>query len=153
MLVGGAMSGRVVSVQPTDTVETAVELMRAENVGSVVVCSEGRLLGIFTERDLLRLATERDFVNRRIGDVMTKNVITVAPDDEIVAAAHLMQKHLIRHLPVVEGGNVVGVFGIREAMRTLIERLWSDHDPDARATAQALLRRTPSPSAQTDLPY
>jgi CBS domain-containing protein len=145
MLVGGAMSGRVVSVEPTDTVETAIEKMREENVGSVVVCSEGQLLGIFTERDLLRLATERDFVQRRIGDVMTKDVVTVAPDDDIVSAAHLLQQYRIRHLPVVEGGNVVGVFGIREAMRTLVERVWSDHDPDARATAEALLRRTPTP--------
>jgi CBS domain-containing protein len=145
MLVGGAMSGRVISVEPTDTVETAIEKMREENVGSVVVCSEGSLLGIFTERDLLRLATERDFVQRRIGDVMTKDVVTVAPDDDIVSAAHLLQQYRIRHLPVVEGGNVVGVFGIREAMRTLVERVWSDHDPDARATAEALLRRTPTP--------
>jgi CBS domain-containing protein len=138
------MSGRVVSVEPTDTVETAIERMREENVGSVVVTSGGRLLGIFTERDLLRLATEPNFVQRRIEDVMTRNVVTVRPDDDIVAAAHLLQQYKIRHLPVVEDGNVLGVFGIREAMRTLVERVWSDHDPDARATAEALLRRTPS---------
>ena len=142
MLVGGAMTGRVVSVEPGDTVQSAIELMTEHNVGSVIVCDDSGLQGIFTERDVLRLTGEGgSFTNRRVGDVMTAGVITVAPDDDIVAAASLMQERRIRHLPVVEGGHVVGIFGIREAMRTLIERVWSEHDADARATAEALLRR------------
>jgi CBS domain-containing protein len=148
MQVGGAMSGRVVSVEPTDTVGSAIERMMEENVGSVIVCDSGGLRGIFTERDVLRLAgAGGSFINRRVGEVMTENVVTVAPDDDIVAAAHLMQQRGIRHLPIVEGGNVVGVFGIREALRTLVERVWSERDSEARETAQALLRRMPSPPA------
>lgn len=140
------MSGRVVSVEPGDTVQSAIELMMEENVGSVIVCDQSGIRGIFTERDVLRLAGRGGaFTNRHVGDVMTEKVVTVAPDDDIVAAAHLMQQRRIRHLPVVEGGNVVGIFGIREALRTLVERVWSAHDEDARKTAEALLRRAPSP--------
>jgi CBS domain-containing protein len=139
------MTSRVVSVEPTDTVQSAIELMMEHNVAAVIVCDDAGLRGIFTERDVLRLAGAGSaFTNRRIGEVMTENVVTVAPDDDIVAAAHLMQQRRIRHLPVVEGGNVLGIFGIREALRTLIERVWSERDEDARTTAEALLRRAPS---------
>jgi CBS domain-containing protein len=139
------MTSRVVSVEPTDTVQSAIELMMEHNVAAVIVCDDTGLRGIFTERDVLRLAGAGSaFTNRRIGEVMTENVVTVAPDDDIVAAAHLMQQRRIRHLPVVEGGNVLGIFGIREALRTLIERVWSERDEDARTTAEALLRRAPS---------
>ena len=68
-------------------------------------------------------------------------LITATPDVMIVDAAHLMAEHRIRHLPVVEGENLVGMVGIRDVLRTLVERVWSDHDPGARQTAGELLRR------------
>ena len=136
------MTVRVVSVEPQVLVQDAIEQMLEANVGSVVVCDSDGLKGIFTERDVLRLAgAGGDFSRRRVGDVMTRDVFTVAPDDAILDAAALMQQHNVRHLPVVEGGNVVGVLGIREALRTCVERLWRDHDADAHDTARALLKR------------
>jgi CBS domain-containing protein len=143
--VGAAMTVKVVSVEPQVRVQDAIDLMLEENVGSVVVCDSSGLKGIFTERDVLRLAGQGGtFTSRQIGDVMTQQVVTVAPNDDILAAAGLMQQHNIRHLPVVEGGNVLGILGIREALRTCVERLWREHDSEAHDTARELLKRRPS---------
>jgi CBS domain-containing protein len=139
------MTVKVVSVEPTDLVQTAIDRMLEENVGSVVVCDAEGLKGIFTERDVLRLAGDgTQFAAVRVGDVMTRDVLTVRPDDDILAAARLMQERRIRHLPVVEGGNVLGMLGIREALRTCVERLWADHDAEAHKTARELLKRQPA---------
>jgi CBS domain-containing protein len=140
--IADVMSLRVVSVRPDETVQLAIARMLEENVGSVAVCEGNQIVGIFTERDVLRLAGDGGrLAELRVRDVMTTAVVTVSPDDDVVAAAHLMGERRIRHLPVVQDGNVLGVLGIREVMRTLVERLWRDHDPDARETARELLRR------------
>jgi CBS domain-containing protein len=145
MEVGAAMTVKVVSIEPQLLVQDAIDLMLEENVGSVVVCDPEGLKGIFTERDVLRLAGQGgDFGRRHVGDVMTQKVFTVGPDDDILAAAQLMQERRIRHLPVVQGGNVVGLLGIREALRTCVERLWREKDPEAHATARELLKRRPT---------
>jgi CBS domain-containing protein len=142
MLVGSAMNVRVVSVRPDETVQVAIARMMEEGIGAVVVCEGPRLVGIFTERDVLRLAAEGpEFGSARLEDVMTRSPVTVDPDVHIVDAARLMGERGIRHLPVVEGENLHGVVGIRDVLRSLVERAWRDHDGDARETAQALLGR------------
>jgi CBS domain-containing protein len=141
MLVGSAMNVRVVTIRPEDSVQIAIARMMEESIGSVVVTDEqSRLAGIFTERDVLRLASEgRDFLETQVGDVMTRSPLTVAPDVHILDAARLMGERGVRHLPVVEGENLHGVVGIRDLLRTLVERAWRDHDDAARDGAQALL--------------
>ena len=140
------MSLRVVSVRPGDHVRLAIARMLEGNVGSVAVCDEGgRLAGMFTERDVLRLAGEGDhFGDIRVGDVMTTAVVTLSPDDDVRDAARVMGEKQIRHLPVVQDGQVLGILGIRDVMRTLLELLWRDHDPEPREAARKLLNRTPS---------
>ena len=140
--IADVMSLRVVSVRPEETVQLAIARMMEEAVGGVVVCDGDRLVGIFTERDVLRLAAEgAAFEELRVGDVMTRDPVTIAPDDEVVEAARLMGERQIRHLPVVQDGNVLGLIGIREALRCLVEVLWREHDPAAREQARELLRR------------
>ena len=142
MTVVDAMSARVVSVSPDDSVQLAIARMLEEEVGSVAVCEDHRLVGIFTERDVLRLASGGgSFGEVRVGDVMTRRIFAVEPDDDVLAAAQLMQEKRIRHVPVVQGENVLGILGVREVMRTLVERLWSRRDPAARETARDLMRR------------
>jgi CBS domain-containing protein len=137
-----AMTVRVVSVRPEDEVQVAIARMLEENVGSVAVCEGEQLVGIFTERDVLRLAGDgRDFHEIRVGDVMTRKLYVSEPDDDLVAIAQLMQEKRIRHVPVVQGGNLLGILGIREVLRTLLERVWSSQDPNAHETARELLRR------------
>ncbi|MGZ4257261.1 MAG: CBS domain-containing protein [Gaiellaceae bacterium] len=145
MAVADVMAFRVVTVSPDDTVQVAIARMLEENVGSVAVCEGERLAGIFTERDVLRLAGEGpDFADVRVGDVMTTQLVTLAPDDDILDAARLMGERKIRHLPVLEGENLLGMVGIREVVRALVERLWHTHDEEARERARELLDRSPT---------
>ncbi len=142
MAIADVMSLRVVKVSPEDPVRLAIARMLEENIGSVAVSEGERLVGIFTERDVLRLAGEGpDFAEVKVGDVMTRNPVTISPDDEILAAAQLMSERRIRHLPIVQGENLLGIVGIREVMRTLVERLWRTQDPEARERARELLSR------------
>ena len=142
MPIADVMSTRVVSVGPDETVQLAIARMLEEGIGSVAVCEEDRLVGIFTERDVLRLAGEgSQFAGLKVRDVMSRDLVTVAPDVGVLDAARLMGEKKIRHLPVLEGENLLGVVGIRELMRSLVERLWRDHDPDVRETARELLAR------------
>ena len=136
------MTARVVSVRPDDSVRVAIARMMEEHVGSVAVCERSRLVGIFTERDVLRLASEgTQFGEVRVGDVMTRSPLTVTSDVAIADAAKLMGDRRVRHLPVVEGDSVVGMLGIRDVMRLLMERVWREHDEAAHDTADALLKR------------
>jgi CBS domain-containing protein len=142
MAVADVMAFRIVKVSPEDPVRVAIARMLEENVGSVAVCDGERLAGIFTERDVLRLTSEGpDFDEVRVGDVMTTQLVTLSPNDDILDAARLMGERKIRHLPVVEGENLLGMVGIREVVRVLVERLWRTHDPEAREQARQLLDR------------
>lgn len=142
MRVSGVMGVRLVTASPEETAQAAVARMVAESVGAVAVCQGPRVVGIFTERDVLRLAaTGADLASLSVGQVMTAPVVSVSPWDDLLAVAHLMGARRIRHLPVVEGDNLLGMVGIREVLHAVVERLWQEHDPDARQTAHALLQR------------
>jgi CBS domain-containing protein len=146
MPVADVMVFRVVKVSPDDTVSVAIARMLEENVGSVGVCEGEKLVGMFTERDVLRLAGEgSQFADVRVGDVMTRQLVTLAPDDDILDAARLMGERKIRHLPVLEGENLLGIVGIREVVRALVERLWRTQDDEVRERARELLDRKNAP--------
>jgi CBS domain-containing protein len=146
MAVADVMAFRIVKVSPEDPVRVAIARMLEENVGSVAVCDGERLVGIFTERDVLRLTSEGpDFDEVRVGDVMTTQLVTLSPDDDVLDAARLMGERKIRHLPVLEGENLLGMVGIREVVKVLVERLWRTHDPEARDRARELLDRQGAP--------
>jgi CBS domain-containing protein len=139
--IGDVMSMKLVSVRPDETVQVAIARMLEEEVGSVAVCDGNRLVGIFTERDVLRLAgQEGGFGDVKLGDVMTTALVTASPDDDVVGAARLMGERRIRHLPVVQGDNVLGLVGIRDVMRVLVETLWRERDEGVHETARGLLR-------------
>src|SRR5919106_4773900 len=119
------MSTRLVHVGPEATALEAIRRMAEAGVGSVAVCDGSRLVGIFTERDVLHLARETAALDRvRVGDVMTSPVITVSADADLVSAARLMGERRIRHLPVGEGEDLLGMIGIRDVLAALAERLW-----------------------------
>ena len=138
------MDMRLVQVGTEDSVQAAAERMAAADVGSVAVCDGARLAGILTERDVLRLAGRRaDLDELNVADAMTKSVVTVSPEDDVLAAARLMSERRIRHLPVVQDGNVLGMVGIRDVLAALAERLWQTHDEEAHETVRSLLGRAP----------
>lgn len=141
MAIGDVMRTRVVTVEPGDSARLAVLRMLEESVGSVAVCEGGRLVGIFTERDVLALAgdaTDLDAV--KVGDVMTREPFTVGADVAVVDAARLMGERRVRHLPVVQGEHLLGMIGIRDVLGSLVERVWQAHDADAHDTVRELFK-------------
>jgi CBS domain-containing protein len=142
MSIGSVMTVAVVSVEPADSVATAIGRMTEASIGCVAVCEDGVVVGIFTERDVLHLASGGDgFVHRAVGSVMTPRPLTVSPDDDVRSVAELMGRRRIRHLPVVEDGHLLGMVSARDLMAVLLERVWQMHDEGARDTAKALLSR------------
>ena len=141
MAIGDVMRTRVVTVESGDSARLAVLRMLEEGVGSVAVCDAGRLVGIFTERDVLGLAGDgTDLDSVRIGDVMTREPVTVDAGVQVLDAARLMGERKIRHLPVVEGEHLLGMVGIRDVLGSLVERAWQ-HDAAAHDTARSLFKR------------
>jgi len=138
------MSTRVVQAEPDESVREAIRRMCEAGVGSVAVCEGSRLVGILTERDVLRLAaTSGDLDRVLVGDAMTTPVLTASPDAGILAVARLMGERRVRHLPVVEGENLLGMIGIRDVLGALAEALWRTHDDAVHETARDLLAKRP----------
>jgi CBS domain-containing protein len=98
------------------TVREAAELMRRENIGDVLVVAEDdrTLMGILTDRDIVvrTLAERRDPAQTRIGDVCSRDITTIGPDEGVGTAVRLMREKAIRRLPVAENGQVVGMLTI-----------------------------------------
>lgn len=99
------------AVSPWATVATAVHEMNAARIGALVVLEEERLLGIFTERDVLVriVAAGLDPAATPVGEVMTREVVTIRPDTRVEEAMQLVSRRRCRHLPVVDGGRLVGL--------------------------------------------
>ncbi|MEM0464349.1 MAG: CBS domain-containing protein [Pyrobaculum sp.] len=104
-----------------EPIECAVAKMYASNVGSVVVVDRtGSPVGIITERDIVRLLAEEVDFKTPLERVARKNLVTASPDDTVIATAVKMIEKNIRHIPVVEGGRVIGVVSIRDVLRALV---------------------------------
>jgi CBS domain-containing protein len=142
MQIGGVMRVRLVTATPDETAADAIRKMLESSVGSVVVCEGTVPVGIFTERDVLKLAGQSaNFGTTILRDAMTPNPLTISSEDGILEAAQLMGARRLRHLPVVEGDNLVGIVSIRDVLGFLAERLFSEHDEVAHDTARALLQK------------
>ncbi|HLF59387.1 MAG TPA: CBS domain-containing protein [Alphaproteobacteria bacterium] len=103
-------------LSPEASVRAAVRLMAARGVGAVVVTNEGRLAGIFTERDMLnRVAAEgRDPDSTKLCDVMTRNPRTIEDNARTIEALRAMQRGGFRHLPVTRRGKLAGILSLRD---------------------------------------
>jgi CBS domain-containing protein len=106
-----------ITVAPEDTLGEVAEKMMSQNVGAVIVKDFGRLIGILTERDMLRAMAARMHTSEaRVRQWMTADPITAEPDMLLDDAAQVMLDHGFRHLPVVEGPNVLGVVSLRRVL-------------------------------------
>jgi CBS domain-containing protein len=106
-----------ITVAPEDTLGEVAERMTKQNVGAVVVKDHGRLIGILTERDMLRAMAERVHTSEaRVRQWMTEDPITAPPDMTLDDAAQVMLDHGFRHLPVVDGSGVLGVVSLRRVL-------------------------------------
>jgi CBS domain-containing protein len=116
---------QVYTITPTATVFEALELMAARDIGALVVLdANGELAGIFSERDHARKV---DLLGRsarevRVGEIMSAPVICVTPGDTVEACMNLMTNHRIRHLPVREKEQLVGLISIGDVVKAIITK-------------------------------
>jgi len=110
------------SIAPEATVFEAIKLMADKNIGSVLVLSGGRLVGVFTERDYTRkIALEgKSSKDTRVGDIVSSQVVSVTPHHSIEDCMKLMTEKRVRHLPVLEGEKVVGLVSIGDLVNWII---------------------------------
>jgi CBS domain-containing protein len=128
MTIGAILASKgnsVVSVSSNDRVSDAVALLAEKRIGAVPVIDGNRVVGIFSERDVVYSIARNGAaaLEARIGDVMTAPAMTVDPDTAVMAGLSLMSKRRIRHLPVVRGDEVVGFISIGDLVKFRIDRI------------------------------
>ncbi|HRC37219.1 MAG: CBS domain-containing protein [Rubrivivax sp.] len=118
--------GTLWHVRPDDSVYSALQLLAQHEVGALVVMDGGRLVGIVSERDYTRkIALQgRSSKDTTVAEIMTAQVLTVAPGTGTRACMALMSEKKVRHLPVVDKGTVLGMISIRDIMDDII----ADHE-------------------------
>ncbi|MBD3872540.1 MAG: CBS domain-containing protein [Acidobacteria bacterium] len=105
---------KVHCVVPGATVLAAVRKMNEEHIGALLVCDGSEVLGIFTERDILCrvIDSPRDPTTTAVAEVMTTDLVAVSPDTQVEEAMAVITENRCRHLPVIDGGNLVGLVSI-----------------------------------------
>lgn len=121
----GGKGREVVSVAPTERVAQAVALLAARRIGAVPVIDDGAVLGVFSERDVIRCLADGNAgaLDRAVSEVMTAPAVIAAPGDAVLAALSLMTRRRIRHLPVVDGEALVGIVSIGDLVKYRIDRI------------------------------
>jgi CBS domain-containing protein len=110
---------RVVTIEPDRSVREALALLAEHNIGALIATdARGQPVGILSERDIVREAARReDIFALTVSAVMTTEVVTGLPQDDLLSVAHTMTEKRIRHLPVVENGKLVGVVSIGDIVK------------------------------------
>ena len=110
------------SVPPTATVYEAIALMAEKSVGALLVVSDGKLVGIISERDYARkvVLQRRSSSDTLVHEIMTGSVITVTPDHSVENCMKMITEHRVRHLPVLAGDQLVGVISIGDLVNAII---------------------------------
>jgi len=119
--VADVMTRDVVSVEAGATLTAAAQQMNARRVGAALVFDGELIAGIVSERDVLRAVAEGRIEGSTVADWMTRHPETIEPADSTSTAATLMIHGGFRHLPVVDGGSVVGIVSIRDLMKVVLD--------------------------------
>ena len=120
----------VATVAPSVTVAELVATLASYNVGALPVVDGGELVGIVSERDVVRQlhAAGASLLERRVSDIMTAGVTTCAPGDQVADLAKIMTAGRFRHLPVLENGALVGIVSIGDLVKARIDLLESERE-------------------------
>lgn len=113
---------QIIAVKPEVSVDEAMDLLIRNNIGCLpVIDKAGELVGIVSDKDIFKRLheTKGQYQNLSVKDVMSTNLIVGLPDDDIMYIAGIMKKNWIRHVPIVEEGNVVGLVSLRDILKTV----------------------------------
>lgn len=115
----------IISGSLTDTVRSALELLATNRIGAIPVVDEDKVVGIFSERDLVRLIATygAEALDRTLDEVMTQSPVSADANMPIMAALSLMTQKRIRHLPVLEGGMLCGFVSIGDLVKYRIDKI------------------------------
>jgi CBS domain-containing protein len=113
---------RIWAVEPDSPVRHAVAVLGEQGIGAVLVCQEGKVVGVLSERDCVRTILWRGerTLDSPVRDAMRTNVVTVSPSDTIETCMSLMNDRRIRHLPVIDDGVLVGIISIGDVINALV---------------------------------
>lgn len=113
MRVRDIMTKDVATLRSDDTIERAAQLMKQYDCGAIPVCTEDKIIGIITDRDIAVKSIASGQENRqRVGDVMSTNLVVGNPDMDVKDAAEIMSDRQIRRLPIVENNSLVGIVAL-----------------------------------------
>jgi len=120
--VKGYMQKKVITIAPEKSMMDVAKIMSDKSISCVVVVEGNKPVGIVTERDLTRtIVRDRDLTPVKVRDIMSKPVISISPDTNIVHAARQMNEKNIRRFPIVKGEKLVGLITETDIMRAMIE--------------------------------
>lgn len=111
--------GHIVTVQADEPVRNAIQLLVKHRIGALLALdSAGKLVGILSERDIMRhAAADEQLFGRPVSDIMTHEVIVGMPQDDVIAVAHTMLEKRFRHLPIVDEGELIGIISIGDVLK------------------------------------
>lgn len=128
MSIAAILSGKghdVIQIGSDATLRDAVKLLVDKRIGCVPVVDHGQVVGILSERDVVRLIGERgaDVLEAIISSVMTSPAVTIEPDTHAISALSLMTRRRVRHLPVIENGEMIGFVSIGDLVKYRIDQI------------------------------
>lgn len=120
MRILATKSGPIITIRPDQPVRDAVALLTRHNIGALVVMGEegGNPVGIISERDIIRRASENeDVFSEMVSELMTREVVTGVPQDDLISVMNTMTERRFRHLPVVDKGKLIGIISIGDILK------------------------------------
>lgn len=116
-------SAGVVTITPEETLHAAAKFLAERNIGALVVMEADEVVGILSERDIVRQLARhgQEALSLRVGDVMTKDIIIALPNDDLAYASNTMTEKRVRHLPVIENGELIGIVSIGDVVKAQLE--------------------------------
>jgi CBS domain-containing protein len=120
----------VATIAPTATVRELVTTLREHNIGATVVTDGDAVVGIVSERDIVRKLDENlaDLLSAQVSEIMTRGVLTCGPDDTVDSLAETMTERRIRHMPVLDHGRLAGIVSIGDVVKSHIRQLETDRE-------------------------
>jgi CBS domain-containing protein len=118
----------VVTISPDSTVTELLAVLAEHHIGALVICRDDRVAGIVSERDIVRRLNERgaDLLGVAVSEIMTSEVYSCGPHDDVDRIAETMTERRIRHMPVLDGDRMIGLVSIGDVVKSRIEQLEVD---------------------------